>query len=340
MTDVSTFSGSAEEWDRAVMTMPGWTHFHRFGWKTVLEETMRHQCVHLVVHDEGGAPAGVLPLVHVRSLLFGRYLVSMPFVNYGGPLGDPSAVSALTERAAELAGQAGAKSLELRSRTELPVSFPASHRKVTVLLDLPPNDPDALMKGFAAKVRSQIRRPAKEGVEVRMGPDQVDPFYRVFATHMRDLGTPVLPRAFFRAIARTFPEDAWFACAYLDGRPIAAGAGFRWADEVEMTWASALRSHKRIAANMLLYWEVMRWATETGATTFNFGRCTPGGGTHRFKRQWGGRDQTLWWYHRPSDQAATPSPDDARYAWGPRVWSRLPVSVANVLGPHVVRGIP
>ncbi len=338
---VSHFTGADATWDEFVRSAPGWTHFHLIGWKNVIERVFGHECIYLAALDDGGTLAGVLPLVRVKSMLFGHFLVSMPFLNYGGPLGSEEAVRALVAHAGEIAARDGARLLELRSRVSLPIDLPVSHRKVTVLLDLP-DDPEALWKALDAKVRSQVRRPRKEGVTVRFGPDQVAPFFDVFARHMRDLGTPTQPRRLFEVIAETFGDDVWFGCAYLADEPVACGCGFRWASEFEMTWASALVEHKRIAPNMLLYWSFMERAIAEGLTIFNFGRCTPGAGTHRFKLQWGSRDEQLWWYDRTdgSNGAATPSPDDSAYAWGPRLWKRLPTPVATVLGPRIVRFIP
>jgi FemAB-related protein (PEP-CTERM system-associated) len=265
----------------------------------------------------------------------------MPFVNYGGPLGTSNAVRALTAEAVRIAERDGVKLLELRSTIELPVNLSVSHRKVTVVLDLPA-DGDALMKAFPAKLRSQVRRPEKEGVTYTFGADQVGPFYDVFARHMRDLGTPTLGRGLFESIVRAFPDDAWFGCAWLGGRPIAAGAGFRWGKEFEMTWASALSEFNRTSANMGLYRAFMERAIAEGCTRFNFGRCTPGSSTHRFKLQWGGRDEALWWYQHTAGgvPASTPSPDDGAFSWGPRLWKHLPVGVATALGPRIVRLIP
>jgi serine/alanine adding enzyme len=329
------------EWDSLVRRTAGWTHFQLWGWREIIARTYGHECVYLEARDSAGALAGVLPLVHVRSMIFGGYLVSMPFVNYGGPLGTPEAVSALTSAAVREAQQRGVKLLELRGRVAQPVDLPVSHRKITVLLDLPSGDPDELFRRLPGKLRSQVRRPQKEGVEVRFGHDQVEPFYRVFARHMRDLGTPVQSRRLFEAIAAVFPDDAWFACAYLGGQPVAAGCGFRWADEFEITWASSLREFNPLAPNMLVYWRMMERCVAAGVRTFNFGRCTPDSSTHRFKRQWGGRDEPLWWYQWSAQgTVATPSPDDGAFAWGPRVWRRLPLGIANLLGPRVVRGIP
>jgi serine/alanine adding enzyme len=336
------FAGPADEWDTFVRGRAGWSHFHLIGWRSVIERVFGHECIYLAARDRpGGQLTGVLPLVRVRSVVFGHYLVSMPFVNYGGPLGDDAAVAALTEGAVALARGSGVKLLELRSRSPLPIALPASHRKVTVLLDIPPGGPTLLWKQLDGKVRSQVRRPQKEGVTVRFGTDQVEPFFDVFARHMRDLGTPTQSRRLFEAIAGAFPDDVWFGCAYHGGRPVAGGCGFRWASEFEMTWASALLEFKRLAPNMLLYWAFMERAADEGLGVFNFGRCTPGGGTHRFKQQWGTRDEPLWWYNlSAADGVTTPSPNDTAYAWGPRLWKRLPMPLATALGPRIVRYIP
>lgn len=269
----------------------------------------------------------------------------MPFLNYGGPLGDDDGIRALVDEAATIAGKTNVKLLELRSRRELPIALPVSHRKLTVVLDLPATS-EQLWSGLPSKLRSQIKRPRKEGVEVRFGLDQVAAFYQVFAHHMRDLGTPALSRSFFEAIASTFPDDVQFAVAYHSGQPIACGCGFLWNGEFEITWASALRSHNSMSPNMLVYWALMERMTQAGARLFNFGRCSPDSGTYRFKMQWGGREEQLWWYQRakPSSQdageASTPSPDSGVFALAVKVWQRLPLPVANTLGPRVVRLIP
>jgi serine/alanine adding enzyme len=338
---IGTFRGESAEWDDFVRSQQGWTHFHLYDWKRVIEAVFGHECIYLVKRDATNALIGILPLVRVKSRVFGHFLVSMPFVNYGGPLGTPDAMKDLAGHATEIAANSGAGLMELRSRAELAIPLDVSHRKVTLLLDLPSGDPDKLWKSFKSKLRSQIRRPQKEGLTVRFGLDRVDDFFHVFSRHMRDLGTPTQPVKFFKAIANAFPETVWFGCAYLDDRAVAAGCGFQWGSEFEMTWASSLVEYNRTAPNMLLYWSFMEQAIEQGLDTFNFGRCTPGSGTHRFKQQWGSREEPLWWYqYHHGRQASTPSPDDARYSWGPRIWRRLPLAVANLAGPRIVRYIP
>ncbi len=338
---VERFVGPDSEWDRFVRGQGGWTHFHLAGWRTVVAKVHGHDTPYLAARDEMGSICGVLPLVRVASPMFGRYLVSMPYVNYGGPLGASRAVEALANRAALMARADGNALLELRSRYALPLAMEASHRKITCVLDLASPEPDAIFRTLDANVRRRVRRAEKAGIVTRFGLEQLDAFYAVYSRHMRDLGTPAQPRALFAQIARSFPDDVEFACAYLGDKPIAVIAGLRWGDEFEVTWASALIEYKELAGNMLVYWDLIARMARAGVHRFNFGRCTPGSGTHRFKSQWGALDEPLWWYGGTgASQTSTPSPTDPRFAWGPRLWKKLPERLATTVGPHLVRYIP
>jgi FemAB-related protein (PEP-CTERM system-associated) len=198
-----------------------------------------------------------------------------------------------------------------------------------------------LLKSFDAKLRSQVKRAAKEGAEVVHGHGELTAFYEVFRRHMRDLGTPVMPKRFFEDALATFPESTWICSVRHEGRAIAGAMGFRWRDEFEITWASSLTDYKRMSPNMLLYWGLMQRCIQDGVQRFNFGRTTPGSGPHRFKLQWGGREEPLHWYY-PGDaeESSVPQKEQGRFALAARVWRRLPLAVATALGPRIVRGIP
>lgn len=338
---VEIFSGPAAEWDACVHATTGWTHFQQWRWKPVVEAVFGHDCVYLAARDSAERVTGVLPLVHARSLLFGDYLISMPFLNYGGPLGDAPSVQALVREASAVARARNVDLLELRSRDPLPIDATVSNRKITCVLDLVPGDPDAVWRSLDSNVRRKVRHAQKQDFGLSFGADQVDSFYAVFSRHMRDLGTPTLPRRWFQTIADQFGDDAWIGCVYSGNRPVAGAFGFQWGSELEVTWVSALRDYHRHYANMLLYWAFIERATAQSLRVFNFGRCTPGSGTHRFKQQWGARDVPLMWYQPLSGRrAATPSPSEGAFSWGPRVWKRLPLALTNALGPAIVRMIP
>jgi len=338
---VEPFSGSPAEWDRAVGTLDGSTFCHLAGWRPIMKDVLGHDTWWWSAVDEGGVCRGVLPLVRVRSRLFGDYLLSMPFLSYGGPIGSEAARAALANKAVEEARRLRVDLLELRDRRPLPAELSVSDRKLTVLKALPASAEDLWENGLKAKVRSQVRRPMKEGLEARFGPDLLGPFYDVFSVTMRDLGTPVLPRRFFEALVVHMGEHVTFCVVEHEGRAVAAGCGFLWGGEFEITWAGALREHSRMAPNMLLYWSLMEESIRRGADTFNFGRCSPDSGTHKFKKQWGAEDHALPWAQwSPNGVAATPNPDSAKFRLATRAWQKLPVGVTNRVGPVLARSLP
>ncbi len=334
------FHDSDATWDAAVARDPAATFCHLAAWRAIMADVLGCEPLYTVAVDDTGRWCGMLPLVRVRSALFGDYLVSLPFLNYGGPLGGPETQRALADHAAETAQRLGADLLELRTRADVGCDLRLSHRRITVLLDLPPCA-DTLWEGFSAKLRAQVRRPRTAGMEPRFGVGQVAAFYDVFARTMRQLGTPVLSRTLFERLARDFPALVVFGAVYWRHRPVAAGCGFVWQGEFELTWAAALHEHRRAAPNMLLYWSFMEHLIALGVRVFNFGRCTPGGGTHRFKQQWGGRDVPLPWRQWSSRSVvATPAPTTPRYRLAAAVWRRLPLGVTNRIGPLLARRLP
>lgn len=334
-------STESEKWERYVASAPASTFCHQAGWMQIMRDVLGHHCRFLAAVDESGVWRGVLPLVRVRSLL-GHYLISLPFLNDGGPLGDTAAQLALIEHAVAEARSSGAGLLELRSRQSLPGPLTESFRRVAVHLALPSTIEELWAGTLRAKLRSQIRRPSKEGMTFRCGASELEGFYEVFARNMRDLGTPVLPRSFFERGASTFGPAMIFAAVYSKtGRPVGGACCLHWRDELEVTWASSLREFNRQAPNMLLYSRLMEEAIDRRVTTFNFGRCSPGGSTHRFKQQWGGKDIPLpwpFWSRHPA--IGVPSQKSPFYRVAIAAWSRLPVRVANRFGPMLARLLP
>ncbi len=339
--NVDVRGAPSPDWDPFVGRSPTASFCHLAGWSQVFGDLMGHDCHFLEARTKDGDLEGVLPLVRVRSRLFGDYLISVPFLNYGGPIGTEVACRALARTALRLAEEIGSDLLELRTRHELALPLALNPRKVLVLLPLP-EEPETLWnEGFKSKFRTKLRRAEKEGIEVRFGTHLVRDFYEVFSRNMRDLGTPVLPEAFFHKLPEVFGDRVLFSCAYLEDRPIAAGCGFVHHDEFEITWSSSLREHNRLNPNMLMYWRIMERVIGIGVRTFNFGRSTPGAGTHEFKLSWGGESHPLpWMVHSPGDVAKPPSPQDRGFSLATKVWQRLPVSLTRVIGPRISPYIP
>lgn len=328
-------------WDDFVASDAESTFSHQAGWRAIMRDVLGHECLYLVARDQYGGWRGVLPLVRVRGML-GHFLVSVPFVNDGGPLGDPVAQQQLVAHAVHEARRSGARLLELRARHAVPGPVAATYRKITVHLPLPQSVQQLWADTFRAKLRSQIRRPLKEGMSARTGATQLAAFYAVFSRNMRDLGTPVMPRRFFERVAIAFGERVLFTCvSTASDEPVAAACTLLWRDEAEIVWASSLREYNQLSPNMLLYARTMEVAITRGARLFNFGRCSAGGATHRFKRQWGGVDVPLPWPSWSRDaHAGIPSAGSSTFRLATTAWTHLPLAVANRVGPVLARQIP
>lgn len=332
----------AAAWDRFVAGHEDATIYHLYAWRDFYERDFGKETHYLVARNDEGVVDGVLPLVRQKSILFGDYLCSVPYFNYGGTLADsPDARRRLFEAAARLADTLGARHLELRE-TRAYDDWPARTDKVAMLLPLPASA-DELGQALGSKLRSQIRRPQRENPETQVGGTELlDAFYTVFSRNMRDLGTPVYSRRMFRAILERFPENAELITIDVAGQPAAAAFLVHHRGTTEIPWASTSRDYNRISINMLLYWQALTRAIERGSGYFDFGRATTDSGTYRFKKQWGAQPRQLYWHYHVRDGGEMPAlnPDSGRYEVAIRAWRRLPVRVANLIGPLLVHDLP
>jgi FemAB-related protein (PEP-CTERM system-associated) len=330
------------DWDRFVSAHDAATFYHRERWRRVFERAFRHRTEYLIARDEQGV-AGVLPLVEFRSRLFGRFMVSLPFVNYGGVLArDDRAARALVDRAASLAAAHGLRHVELRHTAPRFGGMPCKQHKVGMLLALE-GDTAAAWTALDRKVRNQIRKAQKSELTAEEGgAELLGAFYQVFAANMRDLGTPVYSRRFFSEVLAAFPAEARIVAVRHLGAPIAAGIVLRHGAVCELPWASSLRAYRTSCPNNLLYWTAITAAIEHGCTTFDFGRSTPGEGTFQFKSQWGAQPVPLHWEYPWLADSRVPdlTTKNPKYALAIEMWKRVPVTVATLIGPSIVRCIP
>jgi FemAB-related protein (PEP-CTERM system-associated) len=330
-------------WDEYVNQHPRATGYHLSGWLHLIYRIFGHRGYYLTVKDDDGRIRGVLPLVCFSTPIFGRFLISMPFVNYGGVLAsDAAARTALLDRAVNLAKQLSADHIELRHEESFAVGWPERCHKVSMRMELPESF-ETLWKEFPAKLRSQIRRAEKEGMTFRLGKNDVlDDFYSVFSRNMRDLGTPVYGKSFFREILRVFPESAFIGVVYSKNLPVAAGFLYGFRHVLEIPWASSDRRYNRLAPNMLLYSSVLKHACEREFSVFDFGRSTRDSGTYRFKEQWGAKPVDLRWHYWLSRNGPLPdmSPTNSKFKWAISVWRPMPLALSRRLGPNIVRYIP
>lgn len=337
--------GSEDEtaWDAFVDSHARGSIYHRAAWRALITDLFGHETHYLAAKSAEGRIVGVLPLVRLKSWLFGDFLVSMPYFNYGGAVAvDTSVEEALMKAACELAKELASNHIEFRDNRARDAGWPVRTDKVIMGLALP-GSKDALWSDLGSKLRAQIKRPAKEGVTVVEGRKELLPdFYKVFARNMRDLGTPVYPQRLFASILETFPEDARIIALRLRDKPVAAGFLLGFRDRLEIPWASSIGEFNRSGVNMRLYWASLEYAITSGYKVFDFGRSTIDSGTYRFKKQWGPRERPLYWHYWLKEGQSIPqlTPSNPKYSLSIKLWQHLPVWITKQLGPKIVGNLP
>jgi FemAB-related protein (PEP-CTERM system-associated) len=312
-------------------------------WAVVLEIGLSH-IPYVLTADVRGDLRGFLALSFVRSALFGRFLVSLPYLNYGGvQADDEEAARRLVDHAVVLADRLDVRYLELRH--ERPIDHPAlvqrADNKVHMRLSLPAT-PGRLWDQLPSKVRNQIRKGHKSGLRVEWGgAELLSEFYDVFSANMRDLGTPVYGASLFRSVLRHYPGRAEVCSVRRGDRPVASGLLLHGLGVTEVPSASSLRRFNHLCPNMLLYWSLLERAVQRGQALFDFGRSSPDSPTYRFKKQWGAAPSSAsWQYYVRSGHETDMRPDNPRYQRLISVWQKLPVGLTRLIGPPIVRGIP
>ena len=362
--------GDRERWDHYVRKHHDSSLYHLFEWGNIIHRTYGHDRYYLMATrpatghgaEQSGISSsetvGILPLIHLKSAIFGNCLVSMPFLDGGGVLADRSDVEEdLLSEAVALGTRIGASRLEIRCDTAIascdegsgigascrfgPFAIAKQSNKVRMLLNLP-ESPKELFKSFKSKLRSQINKPLREGCTTSTGgAELLDDFYRVFLVNMRDLGSPIHSKALVNQVLETFPERSRIVAVYMSGVPVAAAlvAGFN--NVLRNPWASSDRRFSSISPNMLLYLRMLEFGCENGYRIFDFGRSTPGEGTYRFKEQWGAASAPLNWYVMFLDGKVS-DPNVAtskRFQLAARLWRRLPLAVTGFIGPWIRKQI-
>jgi serine/alanine adding enzyme len=332
-----------KDWDTYVAAHPLATAYHRAAAVAIAERAFGLR-TYFVTARSAGELVGVLPLVEQSSVLFGRYLVSVPYFTYGGLLaGNDAAAQALAAAAADLASERRADHVELRHSEPIDaLGLPQRLDKVSMILSLPSTEAE-LSKQLGSKLRSQIKRAEREAPEIVWGgKEMLDEFYGVFSATMHQLGTPVYSRRFFDVVYDAMSDVCKVLVLRVNGRAQASAVIVRHGSRVEVPWAAASETAKRNALNMRMYWEMLRECIANGAAAFDFGRSTADSGTYKFKAQWGAKPMQLYWHYWLPQNAELPklNHSNPKYARAAALWRRMPLWCANVIGPRISRYLP
>ncbi len=333
-------AANVARWDAFVMACPDATFFHRAGWQNIIANVFRHDTYFLYAEVDG-AIVGVLPLGHVNSWLFGNALTGLPFAVYGGVAAiNTQATEALEQEAQRLARTLGVAHLELRNVEARHAEWPMQDIYVTFRKEILPTD-DANMQAIPRKQRAMVRKGIKNELISHIDPT-VDRFFALFADNVHRHGTPAMPKKYFQALQKEFgPDCEVLTITTKDGKPLSSVLSFYFRDEVLPYYAGDDEAARDLAANDFKYWELMRRACARGLKVFDYGRSKLGTGPYAFKKNWGFEPKPLHYefclYKR--DSIPQNNPNNAKYKLMISTWRRMPLALANWLGPFIVRNL-
>lgn len=333
-------AGDAARWNEFVFACQGATFFHRIEWREIMEGVFRHR-THYLLAERDGRVVAVLPLAEVKSLLFGHALTSLPFAVYGGIAGDDEeAVAALEAAAEEVARKAGVQHLEYRNLTERHTDWPRQELYVTFRKEILP-DEEANMLAIPRKQRAMVRKGIKNGL-VSTVDSNADRFFALYSDNVLRHGTPALSKHFFETLLSVFGKDCEIlTVTTADGKLLSSVLSFYFREEILPYYAGDDMAARDLAANDFKYWELMRHACARGCRLFDYGRSKIGTGPYNFKKNWGFEPQPLAYEYRLFKRDAVPqnNPMNPKYRAFIALWRKLPIGVANALGPVIVRNL-
>lgn len=332
-------SATMPSWDSFVSQCPGATFFHRAGWKAVLEQAFGHR-THYLMAMQDGEIVGVLPLAELRSALFGHHLVSTPFCVYGGVATSSDEVAdALIERACQIAENLQVEDLELRNTIRRRSDWPEKDLYVTFRKPIAA-DQDTNMKSIPRKQRAMVRKGIDAGLagELDLG---IDRLYAIYSESVRNLGTPVFARKYFRILREVFADDCEVVLVRHEGQDIAGVMSFYFRDEVLPYYGGSVAAARELKGNDFMYWDLMCKASERGARLFDYGRSKIGTGPYSFKKNWGFEPTPLHYEYHLVTAKDVPKvdPTNPKYRHFIELWKRLPLPVANGVGPILARSL-
>lgn len=334
-------AGSEKAWEKFVLDCPEATFFHKTGWSSVIEKNFR-QNTHFVFAERDGSIEAVLPLVHVTSPLFGNRLISTAFTVGGGTAAvDASARGALDDYAQSLCAKLNAEYIEYRGVTDVPDGWVRRDDLYASFSWEIADKEDDNLKQIPRKQRAVVRKALEADLQTQI-ETSADNFFALFSASVHRLGTPVQRKSYFANLMQQFgPESCDILTIAVDGKPMSSVLSFYFKDAVLPYFTGGALAARQFGTNDYMYWALMRRAKERGYKIFDFGRSKIGTGPYSFKKNWGFTPLPIThaYYLPRGGEVPNTNPTNPKYELLIKAWQRMPLQLANLIGPHIVRGI-
>lgn len=331
------------QWYKFIESIQNATAYHQAAWQEVIEDSFKNPTRIWAAFNKDNKIIGGIPLTFFSSALFGSFAVSIPYVNYGGVVSLYFNVAKkLIAYLPTICEQEKLSHIEVRTMQAELANQPSS-KKASMILALP-NTSDELDIHLGSKIRAQYKKAEEYQPQIRFGKlELISDFYEVFATNMRDLGTPVYGKNWFINILKNPSIQATLAVVYVQGKPVSTGFLVGHNEMLEIPWASTIKEANVLNTNMWMYRKILDFAISNNFNFFDFGRSTQDAGTYKFKKQWGALPYLHYWYKvLPQNSAQAPelNPDNPKFALMIAIWKKLPIGITKIIGPLIIRNIP
>lgn len=340
MLTIKTLSDDRkDDWDRYVNTSEDASFFHLSGWARVLEQAFGHRTYFLFVEDDSGIQ-GILPLAHVKSLLFGNALISTPFCVIGGIVSSTDeAYRLLRDRACELAEELKVDYLEMRNACQREVDWPGKDLYVNFSREITDDD-EKNMQAIPRKQRAMVRKGIKAGLHGRE-EDGVDNLYEAYSQSVRNLGTPVFGKKYLSVLQEVFSEQVGILSIWKDEQLVGSVMSFYFRDRVMPYYGGGTAAARQLKGNDFMYWELMHRSAARDIRVFDYGRSKKGSGSFSFKKNWGFEPEPLYYEYYLVKSSSMPelNPNNPKYALFISIWKRLPFYISRLIGPFLARSL-
>ena len=341
-------TSQAAQLEAFVAAHPHSTPFHRPVWLKAVAKGTGNRALALM-QERAGEICGYLPINEIHSPIFGRMLASSGFAVGGGVLCaegvEPAPLFAAVE---ELALRRACSNAELRggplpARAGWHIKRTSHAGFARTLAD----DDEAELTAIPRKQRAEVRKGLAQALEITVGTGPRDraAHYAVYAASVHNLGTPVFPRALFDAVLDGFGADADILTVWHDGVPVSSVLSLYHANELGLAvmpyWGGGTRAARQLRANDRMYYELMCHSRRRGCTSFDFGRSKTGSGPYAFKCNWGFTPEPLAYgiWTAPGAAPRDADPTSTGNSRAVELWKRLPLRLANAIGPFIARGL-
>lgn len=328
-----------EQWDSYVKNHQYGSFFHLSGWQTVIQKSFDHAC-YFIYAEKDGSICGILPLVEVKSKLFGHALISTPFCVYGGAVADSDDITRqLEQEACKIAEQLQVDYLELRYKEAQNTSLLLKQAHSTFGCEIA-EDSDKILASIKKKQRAVIRHSLKNELNCSISTNRTDfhDFYQLLSISYRNLGTPIFTKRYFDNILTVFSDDSDLVIVRdRDNQPSSAVLNFYFNEQVLPYYGGGNDSARGLKSADLMYYQVMCHAQEKGKKWFDFGRSKNNSGPYKYKKNWGMEPKPLYYYYHLVNANELPnlSPNNPKYKFFISMWQKLPLKVSQLIGPNL-----